>query len=647
MPIITCPHCGASRNTPWERLPSKTTNARCPQCCQSFHFDPTEFQTEQPQKTSPDECVTCPHCGLLRQLPGNRKTNPQATLNCRRCQHSFRLEEGTNPHKTATQNPEQHQLMGIGALLTESWELLCRRGWSLLLIYLLASLLIFTPILLASIFLPELVMGNLVIAWACLLAGGAYGFFGLTWMVASLFQQVVKPQLNLRETLILGWQTLGKFAWLLLLLLLTIGGGSLLLVIPGIIFTVWFFFSHYILAEDGIGGLTALEKSRQLVRGHWWAVCSRFLLLLLVSVAISTMASRLPMIGATVNFVLTLLLTPFTLLFFYLLYQDLKRCQPASSSLGKSASRWLYLSLSTLGWLFVPGLLIFTYSQNLQNRLPLSADSVSLFSEFAITSATALEKLTEEQEATPLPAVPEPLSAADYNRLLGRQQLTDPGMQGVSLGPASLEKSHFWASTHSPQLWLKLKLAVLPNLDISSRRSARILIDRINDSSGRDLYNRTHSFETTAFQWVDVLSGRSEADSHSGIRSIYLKPGTQPEQISNISGKLELNLPLGIESRQLGSKDIGRKIQIAGKTLTLEALGDNRISLTFQGNPLELLSIRAFNQQEKPLREAGVSWQQTGEQISLQQMFTGKIESVIILVASDSLIRSYPFDISR
>jgi hypothetical protein len=258
-----------------------------------------------------------------------------------------------------------------------------------------------------------------------------------------------------------------------------------------------------------------------------------------------------------------------------------------------------------------------------------------------------MEELTEEQGISPLAGAAKPFSAADYDRLLKQQQFTTPEHPGVSLGPATLKSGHFWASQSAPQLWLELTLAQLPNLDLSARHSARILIDRVNDKAGQDLYNRSHSFESAAFQWVNILSGPRTAASYSGTRSIYLKQGTQAEQISRISGKLELILPIGIESRQLGSEDIGSEIQLAGKTLRLEALSDNRISLTFHGEFAELLSISASNQQTELLRDAGRIWQQDGEQISLQQMFDGKIENVTILMASSSLQRSYPFDISH
>ncbi|MCK4690955.1 MAG: zinc-ribbon domain-containing protein, partial [Desulfuromonadales bacterium] len=39
MPTISCPHCGAKRNMPQEKLPARKVRARCPQCRQTFNFD--------------------------------------------------------------------------------------------------------------------------------------------------------------------------------------------------------------------------------------------------------------------------------------------------------------------------------------------------------------------------------------------------------------------------------------------------------------------------------------------------------------------------------------------------------------------------------------------------------------------------------
>lgn len=646
MPIINCPHCGASRNMSTGRLPSKATNARCPQCYQSFSFDPTELPTPVPAETSKVDSVSCPHCGLLRQIPQNRATTPKATLNCRRCQRSFRITDKCHSVDATAPPAEQQQLSGIGPLLTESWELLCQRGWSLLTIYLLAALLIFGPLLLASLTLPQLVMGNQLLAWACLLAGCSYGFWGTAWLTAALFQQVSNPQLRIVQALSLGWKNLGRFAWLLLLLGTIISGGSLLLIIPGILFSIWFLFSHYILAEEGSGGLAALEKSHQLVRGHWWPVFSRMFLLLLVSVAISTMAGRLPVIGATVNFVLTLLLIPFSLLYGHLIYRDLKRCQQTVSTATKGSGRWLYLSLATLGWLAIPAVFMLANNPMLQNRLPLADDTVSLFSKYSIAPTASLQQLTEEQDAPPPPAQPQQLSATDYLLLLEQQQLNEPQPQGISLGLATLQNSHFWNNPAAPQLLLTLKLADLPNLDLTSRRSARILIDWVDSSSGQNLYNSKHSFETAAFQWVDILSGRKTNGRYSGTRSIYLNQGVEFDQIRSIRGKLELTLPIGIESVKLTRNDIGKTVQVAGKNLTLTKFTGDQLTLSLQGERSDLLSVQAANPDKSLLRAAGESWRQDGDQIDLQLMFSGAVDSVTILLSKESMVQSYPFELA-
>ena len=633
---------------PLERLPRQATAARCPQCYQSFHFDPSAFQTEEPHQGATDTgaCVTCPFCGLPRQIPAGREPAPQATLNCRRCGRGFRIDAGQRPPLAAAPTEPIRHLSGIGALLTDSWDLFCRRGWNLLAIYLLACLLIFTPLLLASIFLPNLVAGNQVLAWLCLLAGGIYGCFGFAWMTATLFQQVVKPHLPVRQAAALGCQNLGKFTWLLLLLYLTIGGGSLLLLLPGILFSIWFFFSQYILAEEGTGGIAALEKSHQLVRGHWWAVFFRLFLLLLVAGAISTLTSRLPLIGTTVNFALTLLLTPFSLLYGYRVYQDLKRCRPAGTPPAASDRRWLYLSLPILGWLVLPALLIFASNQNLQNSL-LTDDNLMMLSELAFNPATSLPELIEEQGATPPPTAPERLSAEDYQRLLSQRQLTAPTAHGVSLGPASLQSRRFWANAQAPQLELRLTLAPLPNLGLAPRRAVRIQIDQITDNRGQDLYNHNHSFESADFQWVAIRSDSADSDAYCGTRNIHLQPGTAAGQINSISGTLELHLPLAIESVSLTRSDIGKTIQVAGKHLTLTGLDEQKISLSFQGDSSALLDLQAVDAQQQQLRGSGGIWQTQDQRNELQQLFSGRVERLTIHVAGDFMVRSLPFTISR
>jgi zinc-ribbon domain len=644
MPIITCPHCGAERNTPREKLPRKPVNARCPKCRVIFRFDPAGIVATEPVVQSSSREISCPHCGLPRAIPNHRQTNAWATVSCRRCQHSFRLVRST---KIPTNTPQTTtcKLNGIGRLLTGSWELFCQRGWGLLAIYLLSSLLIFTPLLLATLLLPPLVKHNQLLVWTSLAGGSLFGLFGGAWMTASMFNHICNSTFGVFAAIGKGWQQLWKYAGLTLLLGLIVTGGSLLLIIPGIVFIIWFFFCQYILADEGLGGWQALERSRQLVRGHWWAIFGRCLLLVLVMLTVSVLTARIPVIGAPLNFAFSLLLTPFSLIYFYQLYKDLKRCQQQPTE-KRQHSFGLPMATALLGWMLIPGLL---FAVNNWQKLPsdqLAAESSALISKLFNHDQALLLERSEQQPQWQPPPIPEALTLADYDRLLNDRQLPKP-QQGIKLGPATLSAEHFWSDEQEPHLWLKLQLAQLPNLALSHNHSTRILIDKVLDSAAQDRYNREHSFEHAAFHWIDILADDPEQQGYGGIRNVYLKQGTRPEQIRSIVGQLEINLPLGIESLQLNRNDIGKTLQVAGKSLTVENMNAAGITLRFEGRRSELLSIRAVNQQAEPLREAGSTWQKIGQAFSLKQMFSGDIDSVTVLVASDSVTRSYPFEITR
>lgn len=96
---------------------------------------------------------------------------------------------------------------------------------------------------------------------------------------------------SLEELLQKAWKKLGSFAWLSLLLLVFCLGGFLLFIIPGIIFVVWWSVAFYALAGENARGMAALRRSRELVRGHWWAVFGRLVMLILASFLISLAAS--------------------------------------------------------------------------------------------------------------------------------------------------------------------------------------------------------------------------------------------------------------------------------------------------------------------------------------------------------------------
>ncbi|SHJ30007.1 MJ0042 family finger-like domain-containing protein [Malonomonas rubra DSM 5091] len=630
MPTVRCPHCGAERNTPSSKLPAKKSSARCPECCQTLIFDPAESQRTQ----TTDNIATCPHCGLQRRIPSDRLEIQSKTVNCRRCNRSFCLQPEREFRASGS------GLRSISQLLADSWELFCRRGWGLLGIYLLGIVLAFAPIFSALLLKPATWLNpqNQNWQWAILLATVAYILLGLSWMTGSMFIYICKTDVGLFRSMKLGLRHVGSFTLLLILLILVVGGGSLLLIIPGLLFCVWFFFCQYVLADDNIGGLQALEKSRLLVSGHWWAIFGRFVLLLVISLTLSFLTARIPYVGEAANLAFSLLLTPFSFLYYYLIYSDLKANYrgPQHPPIKR---QWLPLTAAIFGWMLIPGLLLVSLSrQNLSAEQLLSAGK------------DIQQRLGTQPQQTPdlnrsLPEEPQRLSSADYKLLLSKQRKTT-SEGGLSLGPVTLFADRFWADDQNPHLWLKLELSDFPNLSLAQKGSARIEIDKVLDDDARDLYDRQHSFEHPAFHWVGI-NQTDENDLFSGIRSIYLRQGTQAEQVHSILGKLELTLPLAIESLQLTRNDIGKTLQIGGKQLILQRLGSNAVTLRFLGDRTDLLNVHASNSHAEPLREIGFTWQKSGDAFSLRQMFDGNIESITVLVAGDSMTQSYPFELTR
>lgn len=106
--------------------------------------------------------------------------------------------------------------------------------------------------------------------------------------------------------------------------------GFLILIIPGIILSVWFAFSTFVLVVERASIIDSLKKSREYVRGRWWAVFGRILLLGLVMLVISMIISGLlvampfGILATALVAAFTMLLAPFAVAYMYLMYQDLK-----------------------------------------------------------------------------------------------------------------------------------------------------------------------------------------------------------------------------------------------------------------------------------------------------------------------------------
>src|SRR5690606_9946303 len=106
--------------------------------------------------------------------------------------------------------------------------------------------------------------------------------------------------------------------------------GFLLLIIPGIILSVWFAFASYILILDNAGIVDSLRRSRESVRGRWWGVFGRLILVSVVAILITVVTaiafSVIPSqaVSSLLETVVSMVLVPFLMAYVYLMYQDTK-----------------------------------------------------------------------------------------------------------------------------------------------------------------------------------------------------------------------------------------------------------------------------------------------------------------------------------
>jgi hypothetical protein len=69
-----------------------------------------------------------------------------------------------------------------------------------------------------------------------------------------------------------------SYIWISILVGVITLVGALLLIIPGIIFAIWYSLASYALLIEGKKGVHALNRSKELVKGHFWKVLGAFVL---------------------------------------------------------------------------------------------------------------------------------------------------------------------------------------------------------------------------------------------------------------------------------------------------------------------------------------------------------------------------------
>lgn len=237
---------------------------------------------------------------------------------------------------------EKAKVIGVGDLFRQSWGLYRERIGLL------------TKIILLPV--AFLVAGDLLyypVGWLG-------SILGLVGTILSIFAYLglifaLQNDISWGEAYRLAWSKIWSYGWLVVLSASTILGGFVMLIIPGIIFLIWFAFAAYVFVLEGEKGMSALLRSRQYVRGHWWQVFGRqllFALAAIVAMVLITMVGNVLAgeagISVFVN-LFTLVLAPLAVAYVYTLYQNLKSLKPEIAAGSAEGPRGLFYVSAMLG----------------------------------------------------------------------------------------------------------------------------------------------------------------------------------------------------------------------------------------------------------------------------------------------------------
>lgn len=246
--------------------------------------------------------------------------------------------------------------MGISELISKAWQMWKEK----VLVLVKIQLLLIVPFIIIAVVIGVGGAASLVFLKSFLENNSTVGMiiFGLLillgiillvifsimamWPQVAMFKVIMGEKIGTIEAYRQGWSKIFSFWWTSLFAGLIIGLGILCLIIPGIILAVWYSFIFYILIEENLSGWAAMTQSKNYVSGFWWDVFVKTLVLIALSIGISLVFGLIAipvdlLLGLAVKdaaireifsqFIqnaFSLLMTPFSLIYYYLIFKDLK-----------------------------------------------------------------------------------------------------------------------------------------------------------------------------------------------------------------------------------------------------------------------------------------------------------------------------------
>lgn len=234
-------------------------------------------------------------------------------------------------------------LVGARQLIKESWTLYKNN----FVLFVKITVWLLVPAIILSL-LPVFNLNPALLFPANIFLSLVSFFLGLFISVALVLVisgLLKKEKIGLTPIYNLSYSKIFSYFWVSLLAGLAVFGGTLLLIIPGIIFSVWFSFSVYILILEDVRGTQALSQSRELTRNYFWPTLWRWIapyfvyglvmtIILIIPIYLIGLALGHPMAGfaevtpwwsSLISNVISILTVPLFTIIGVLLYNSLKK----------------------------------------------------------------------------------------------------------------------------------------------------------------------------------------------------------------------------------------------------------------------------------------------------------------------------------
>ena len=121
-----------------------------------------------------------------------------------------------------------------------------------------------------------------------------------------------------------------NYFWLQFLWGVALSIGFFLFIIPAFLFYIWFLFAKYIWVAENVTGLSPFGKdsvfgrSKEYVRGYFWPIVGRLLLILVLTMGVSFLSDlflEISLLKFMIDLTIGFFLSPYIETYIYILYK--------------------------------------------------------------------------------------------------------------------------------------------------------------------------------------------------------------------------------------------------------------------------------------------------------------------------------------